>query len=293
MEVKVPLRTANIHDIASFIVDHDDDDNNDSSIVETSVKAGYISDPLFNSRNRSIDPFHVAMQQTHLSKRQHNNLYFQANSWKPFVFGRHFSGSSCKPFANSLANLANSLANLLHTLLQLLQPFQANWTSIHAVKFIWTYNQCEAFSYRPHPVPKKHLCFQSQTQSLVRMQRAFALRRIPIASAILRQIKESRQRPMDLSLHGTQRSSPTCCLQCLQIQTILNRCNGYSLFSKIDMSMPNYTFELNDNSIDHASIAPFWDTSQYLFRQLDKKRCLHWRRRSFWQLPAQTSHILG
>jgi len=217
-DMRIPFRPSNYFDIASFTLEADDD----LSTVEAAAKAGYKSSTILHSKYDQVSPHVVAQQQKHLSVRQQEQL---ANVLKKF--DKLFNGK--------------------------LDKFPGREVHLDLLP------DAKPFSCRPYPVPKKHeQVFKDELQRLCDcgvLSRCGASEWlaptfvIPKKDGRVRWITDFRQ--LNRMIRRKVYNLP-------KIQDILNRRSGYTFFSKIDVSMHYYTFELDEESKNLCAICtPF------------------------------------
>jgi Reverse transcriptase (RNA-dependent DNA polymerase)/RNase H-like domain found in reverse transcriptase len=179
---------------------------------DTASKAGYKSTVILHSKYEQIDPYHVARQQKHLNEEQQQEL------GKLFAkYDKLFSGKlGCYP---------------------------------HRKIHLDVKDGARPYTCRPYPVPKHHqqvfkdelirLCDEGVLSQCGASEWLSPTFLIPKKDGRVRWISEFRE--LNKLIKRKVYNLP-------KIQDILTRRKGYEYFSKIDVSMHYYTFELDDES---------------------------------------------
>jgi hypothetical protein len=216
----IPFRPSNCFDqgATAFAFAMEDDPFDE---VEA-AKAGYKSKTILHSKYEHVDPHEVAQQQKHLSKRQQEEL---GNLFAKF--NKLFSGKLGK----------------YH----------------HRKVHLELKEGARPYTCRPFPVPKQHeqvfkdelnrLCEQGVLTPCGASEWLAPTFLIPKKDGRVRWISDFRE--LNKLIKRKVYNLP-------KIQDILNRRKGYTFFSKIDVSMHYYTFELDESSQNLCTICtPF------------------------------------
>lgn len=208
--------------LSSFYFESSDDPLDDPLEERMAQAAGYKSKVILHSKYDKVDPHEVARQQTHLSQDQRDDL--------ARLFGKYE-----KLFSGKLGKYPHKKVHL--ELLPDTKPY----------------------SCRPYPVPRHHeqvfkdelqrLCDEGVLERCGPSEWLSPSFLIPKKDGRVRWISDFRM--LNKCIKRKVYNLP-------KIQDILTRRSGYEFFSKIDVSMHYYTFELDDESKNLCTICtPF------------------------------------
>ena len=203
--------------VASLVAEQEDD-----PLEDYAHNAGYKSKIILESKYDQIETDAVASEQSHLSKRQQQQL---ADVLRPFT--RLFSGKLGR----------------FPTYKVKLEPIEGTKPT-----------HC-----RPYPVPKsQEIVFKHE---LARLCEIGVLSRCGasqwLSPTFIIPKKDGRVRWIS-DFRALNRVLKRKVYNLPKIQEILTRCSGYSFFSKLDISMQYYTFELTEDSKELCTICtPF------------------------------------
>ena len=217
----VPVRPSNYFEEANFSLTMSAEED-DPNAIEAASKAGYKSQTILHSKYERITPQEVASQQKHLTMQQQNDL------------------------AQLLAKYDKLFSGKLG-----IYP--------HRKVKLELKDGAKPYTCRPFPVPKKHeQVFKDELDRLVKegvltpcgaSEWLFPTFLIPKKDGRVRWISDFRE--LNKVIKRKVYNLP-------KIQDILNRRKGYQYFSKIDVSMHYYTFELDDDAKELCTICtPF------------------------------------
>ncbi|GAX21143.1 hypothetical protein FisN_UnNu089, partial [Fistulifera solaris] len=262
LDEMIPFRPADYfanQPSASFVSEHADDPFNDRLTFREQIarEAGYKSKDILESKYESVDPTSVALQQKHLTPSQRQDLAQLFSKYK-------------KLFSGQLGKYHRKKVHL---------ELQPGATPV---------------AKRPYGVSRYHLkTFKAEIERLVQigvlspcganewLAPSFI---IPKKDGRVRWISDFRE----LNKVIKRKVYPIP-----KITDILSQRSGYSFFSKIDVSMHYYTFELTEESKDLCVICTPFGNYRYnrlpmgismapdiaqevmedLFRQLDEVNC--------------------
>ena len=217
----IPFRPANYFERATFSLTSSFDED-DPLLVEAANQAGYKSKTILHSKYEQVSPKEVAEKQQHLTKKQQKDLETLFSKYQ-------------KLFSGKLGKYPNRKVQL--ELKEGAKPYTC----------------------RPFPVPRKHeQVFKDELNRLVSegvltpcgaSEWLFPTFLIPKKDGRVRWISDFRE--LNKVIKRKVYNLP-------KIQEILNRRKGYKYFSKIDVSMHYYTFELDEEARNLCTICtPF------------------------------------